>query len=183
MQSENKPRILVYRRTHTGDPNKDGRFGCNNCMGRVRDWGYDAVIGIGGKSPDKGYEGITEKITWIGIGPKPEDPAQEDKDRVMQWDEVFGITKIYTFDKFALFDESGPSLKKYAPNLYQYMFDDHKIPRAGKNFQDKEFYSELLLILKLADNSPPSPARNISIKSNTVGRTIPATNAKSRGCS
>jgi len=41
-------RILIYKRTHTGDPDLKGRFGIHDCMGRVRDYDYDAVIGVGG---------------------------------------------------------------------------------------------------------------------------------------
>lgn len=184
MKDENNPLILVYRRTHTGDPCEDGRFGCNNCMGRIRDWGYDAVIGIGGKKPDLGHDGIKERITWIGIGPKPEDPTQEERDRVKQWGDDFGKTKIYTFDKFLLLDEKGPLVSSVkTKHLYNHMFIDHKIPRAGKNFQDEVFYSELLSILRLADNASPSRARNSLIKSNSVDKACPATNSKARGCS
>ena len=41
-------RILVYKRTHVGDPDVAGRFGINHCMGSVRGYHYDAVIGVGG---------------------------------------------------------------------------------------------------------------------------------------
>ncbi len=29
---ENRPKILVYKITHTGDPNESSLFGCNDCM-------------------------------------------------------------------------------------------------------------------------------------------------------
>jgi hypothetical protein len=38
-------RILTYKRTHVGDPDQDGRFGIYDCMGRVRNYPFDAVIG------------------------------------------------------------------------------------------------------------------------------------------
>lgn len=41
-------RILIYKRTHVGDPDDSGRFGLYNCMGRVRGYDFDAVIGVGG---------------------------------------------------------------------------------------------------------------------------------------
>jgi hypothetical protein len=42
-------RTLIYKRTHTGDPDPEtGVFGNNDCMGEVRCWDFDAVIGIGG---------------------------------------------------------------------------------------------------------------------------------------
>jgi len=37
-------RILTYKRTHTGDPSPDGVFGVHDCMGRIRDLSYDAII-------------------------------------------------------------------------------------------------------------------------------------------
>jgi hypothetical protein len=60
---------LVYKRTHTGDPCESGIFGCHDCMGQVRSWSFDAVIGVGGKSPRSGDEGIARKINWISINP------------------------------------------------------------------------------------------------------------------
>ena len=62
-------RTLVYKRTHIGDPNDQGEFGCNGCMGGVRNWDYDAVIGIGGQSEKPLKWGIARKLTWIGIRP------------------------------------------------------------------------------------------------------------------
>jgi hypothetical protein len=41
-------RTLVYKRTHNGDPDAEGRFGIHDCMGQVRSYGYEAVIGVGG---------------------------------------------------------------------------------------------------------------------------------------
>jgi hypothetical protein len=40
--------VLIYKRTHPRDPDVDGRFGCEDCMGAVRSRSYDAVIGVGG---------------------------------------------------------------------------------------------------------------------------------------
>ena len=60
---------LIYKRTHTGDPNEEGIFGIHNCMGRVRSWSFDSVIGIGGKSPWSCDKDIAYRITWIGINP------------------------------------------------------------------------------------------------------------------
>ena len=41
-------RTLVYKRTHSGDPDPaSGVFGNNNCTRSVRGWNFDAVIGIG----------------------------------------------------------------------------------------------------------------------------------------
>lgn len=61
-------RTLIYKRTHTGDPDASGCFGICDCMGRVRAMDFDAVIGIGGIGSEAKGAGIAGKITWIGIG-------------------------------------------------------------------------------------------------------------------
>lgn len=144
MISIEHPVVLVYRRTHKGDPNSDGIFGCNNCMGRVRSWAYDAVIGIGGKSPWEDHKGIECKVNWIGIGPE------------RHYD--VGHPPQVTFSKFILWDEKGPCLKDCAPRLFHYMFVRGHIPRAGKTFPDA-VYEEILDLLKLARHAPPSKWR------------------------
>jgi hypothetical protein len=67
--------ILVYRRTHKGDPNDNGIFGIHDCMKSVRDWNYDAVIGIGGVAPWHEDREIAKKVNWIGINPIQHDPS------------------------------------------------------------------------------------------------------------
>ncbi len=62
-------RVLVYKRTHNGDPDAHGCFGAFDCMGTVRDREYDAVIGVGGIGPEAQSNGIDRQINWIGIGP------------------------------------------------------------------------------------------------------------------
>ena len=53
MRHEKQKRTLIYKRTHTGDPDpKAGVFGNNDCMGTVRKRDFDAVIGIGGIGPE-----------------------------------------------------------------------------------------------------------------------------------
>jgi hypothetical protein len=61
--------ILIYKRTHRGDPDADGVFGIHDCMGSVRDFAYDAVVGVGGIGDDARAHGIAGKINWIGVGP------------------------------------------------------------------------------------------------------------------
>ena len=63
-------RVLIYKRTHKGDPNETGIFGIQDCMGRIRNWNYDAVIGIGGESAWRDDIGIKYKINWIGLAPQ-----------------------------------------------------------------------------------------------------------------
>ncbi len=64
-----QPVVLIYKRTHRGDPDSKGVFGIHDCMGSVRSREYDAVIGIGGKQPWGGDEGIALRINWVGINP------------------------------------------------------------------------------------------------------------------
>ncbi|MBV5347256.1 hypothetical protein [Lamprocystis purpurea] len=152
-----KMTILVYRRTHTGDPDLEThRFGIHDCMGRVRDWDYDAVIGIGGTHPDPGYEGIKEKITWVGITPiKPETTEAGDADvnTVKKINPEFSgfRGRVVEFEKFVLWDEDGPEVSEY-PALYTYMFKEGHIPRAAKNILPDCVVQELHAILERAES-------------------------------
>lgn len=183
-----KLKILVYRRTHTGDPNnKTKTFGINDCMGSVRDWEYDAVIGIGGSKPDEGDEGIREKITWVGITPKLKQSAtKEDVARMMAGNPNFSGFRgqLVTFEKFKSWDENGKSVRDNYPNLYQYMFDAGRIPRAALNFPDR-IYEELLKILEMAENEIDIQSRtNIPMTTvNSVDSTCrSASEKKHKGC-
>jgi hypothetical protein len=98
-------RILTYKRTHIGDPDNQGRFGIYNCMGRVRKYGFDDVIGVGGIGPEPKRFGIDRKINWVGINPKRKHK-----------------NSIITFENFLLLDEHGPLLEKLAPNLSKRMY-------------------------------------------------------------
>lgn len=63
-------RTLVYKRTHNGDPDREGDFGAYDCMGQVRGYEFDAVIGIGGLGLEAEAWGIAGRVNWIGIGPQ-----------------------------------------------------------------------------------------------------------------
>ncbi|HZL25729.1 MAG TPA: hypothetical protein VFC39_04275 [Acidobacteriaceae bacterium] len=108
---------LIYRRTHRGDPDDTKIFGKNDCMRRVRELNFDAVIGVGGTSPDSGEEGIARKINWVGIRPLKIKERHEHK--------------TVRFDQFIRLDEAGPDLKTMAPKLFDYMFRQGRIPRYG----------------------------------------------------
>jgi hypothetical protein len=57
-------RTLVYKMTHIGDPSPaTGVWGDTGCMGIVRGYEFDAVVGIGGTSA---WDGIACKITQSG---------------------------------------------------------------------------------------------------------------------
>lgn len=135
-----KPLVLIYKRTHTGDPNEDGIFGINDCMGKVRNRNYDAVIGIGGKRPCAGDEEIAFKINWIGITPI----KYKGTDR----------GSYVKFKKFYLYDEKGILLSEIAPNLYQYMYKDANRRVVMSSSLPLNIFDEVLKILSLAKEQP-----------------------------
>jgi hypothetical protein len=108
-------RILIYKRKHTGDPDPErGIFGeaadeATDCMGKVRGYGFDAVIGVGGIGPEPRLKGIARKLTWVGVG-------------VHKWGEDLRGPRV-KFDHFWCRDNAGPYLKNIAPNLAHYIFD------------------------------------------------------------
>jgi hypothetical protein len=167
-------RILVYRRTHRGDPNSDGVFGINDCMKSVRDWSYDAVIGIGGSSPWPQDKAIAKKLNWIGINPTKHDPSFYGRD-------TFG-GKWITFEKFLLLDENGPPIEDCAPKLYKYMFEQGRIPRTGKSFPE-EIYEELMILLGLANDASPSKVLPDYLQLERPTVATNKTNKSSRRCS
>ncbi len=63
-------RVLVYKRTHNGDPDEQGRFGIEDCdcMGEVRSHEFDAVIGVGGIGAEAHASRIAGQVNWIGVG-------------------------------------------------------------------------------------------------------------------
>lgn len=127
-------RILTYKRTHIGDPDSTGQFGINDCMGRVRNRRFDAVIGVGGVGPEPRSEGIAGKLTWIGIGPR----------------RVAGPWRgdIVSFEHFVLLDAEGPDFRRVAPNLARRLFDGRV--RALLNDYTHAEFREALAVLTLA---------------------------------
>lgn len=101
---ENSMRILTYKRTHTGDPDNRGIFGINDCMGTIRNRQFDAVVGIGSKSPWSDSIEIAGKVTWIGVGPfRMKSPTHRGD--------------LIAFERFILLDGDGPLFEEAAPNL------------------------------------------------------------------
>jgi len=131
---------LIYKRTHTGDPNKLGVFGCHGCMGQVRRRHFDAVIGIGGKRPDRGHEHIAFKITWVGINPKKTESPHDSRGPLVE------------FECFVLWDETGPDVRTVAPKLFRYMFEDQHVRHVMSRSLPSEMQEEVLIILRLAEN-------------------------------
>ena len=124
-----------------GDPDKSGKFGIHDCMGGVRRWRFDAVIGVGGKSPDKGSEDIAHKINWIGIGPARETEAPRNF-----------RGPLVTFERFVFLEETGPELKKRAPNLFKHMFEDQHVRLVMSRSLPSKMQEEVQEILGWAKN-------------------------------
>jgi len=126
-------RILTYKRTHIGDPNPDGLFGIKKCMGRVRNYDYDAVIGIGGNGYNAIKVGIARKINWVGIGPTLYEASNKRACDV-------------TFEYFLYLEEEGPLLATMAPNLAKRM--NMKGARFLLNGYTEKEYKEAITIIK-----------------------------------
>jgi hypothetical protein len=137
-------RILIYKRTHRGDPDASGIFGIHDCTGRVRDYHYDAVIGVGGIGHDPQSQGISGKINWIGIGPhKFRAPSKR--------------ATLVSFDHFLFFDTEGLDFRSKAPTLAPRIYDRnirlliHDLTRTE--------HAEAMAIVTLAKAAPPSRGR------------------------
>jgi hypothetical protein len=135
-------RVLVYKRTHSGDPDTNGVFGVNDCMGMVRRRVYDAVIGVGGIGSEAVDEGIAGKVTWVGIGP------HKTFVRGKRGPEV-------TFDHFLYHGINGPDFREKAPVLAERMYA-HNIRSIIEGLTAKEL-AEAMAIVQLAADALPSP--------------------------
>ena len=100
-------RVLIYKRTHTGDPDANGNFGIHNCMGQIRKYDFDVVIGVGGISKEPKMFGIDRKINWVGTGATKKT--------------VNGKT-IVNFEYFCLLEQEGPSFELIAPTLAERIY-------------------------------------------------------------
>lgn len=134
-------RTLVYKRTHTGDPGKDGCFGAADCMGSIRAREFSAVIGVGGVGPEPRRYGIDGKVNWVGVGPR----------RLSQ--PVGWRGPLVVFDRFVLLDADGPDLEELAPALARRIYSNSG--RAFMSFTEEE-QAELERILLLAQSEPAS---------------------------
>ena len=133
---------LIYKRTHRGDPDKSGTFGVHDCMGQARNWNFDAVIGVGGKSPWVGHENIALKINWIGIEANKTEAGKRGP--------------LVSFKHFCLYDEKGPALKTLAPKVFKYMFDEQNIRAVLSRSLPSDMQVEITRILELAKKCPKS---------------------------
>lgn len=135
-------RVLVYKRTHNGDPDANGCFGADDCMGIVREREFDAVIGVGGIGPEAESNGIDGQVNWIGIGPHKK--YVDDK----RGPEVL-------FDHFLDFGTDGPDFRSLAPQLAARMYGDN-VRSILDGMSDTE-QEEAEGIVRLAQDKPPSP--------------------------
>ena len=134
-------RVLVYKRTHNGDPDRAGRFGAEDCMGEIRAREFDTVIGIGGVGRVPQANGIAGKVNWIGIGPHKTTKAGYKG-------------PIVTFDHFIDFGTDGPELRTRWPKLAQRMYSTNTRHLMDSMSEDER--REALKIRRLAENAPPS---------------------------
>lgn len=106
MPKMSEPRILIYKMTHLGDPDPRlmvwGREG-SDCMGRVRSFSFDAVIGVGGHGAEARRNGIAGRIVWAAISPSR-----------------IGFTRrgpILSFARMTYLCKEGPFILEAAPAL------------------------------------------------------------------
>jgi hypothetical protein len=143
-------RTLIYKRTHNGDPDPEaGVFGNHDCMGKVRDWLFDAVIGIGGVGQEPQSHGIAGKLTWIGIGPQAIDRT--------------GRGPQLIFHHFWYRGEVGPLMQANYPALASRMYDKNvrvlmHSPSSSEPQDSKTaaLDREVTELLRLAMDAPPS---------------------------
>lgn len=160
-------RTLIYKRTHTGDPDpKTGVFGNNDCMGSVRERQFDAVIGIGGIGPEPKSHGIAGKLNWVGIGPIYDGHDPDSRGPRVR------------FHHFWYCGKDGPLLQEKYPALAGHMYDKNvrsfmhsPSPAGGRLDQDVK------KVLRLAEDAPRSKQLAKRGSRDTSGKCPP----KSRG--
>ena len=138
-------RTLIYKRTHSGDPDPtSGTFGVRDCMGKVRDRSFEAVIGCGGTGDEARSWRIAGNLTWVGIGPHREDAPPRFRGRT-----------LVTFDHFLYYGENGRPLAELAPHLAAHLYGRNV--RVLMDRLSAEERDEVGHILELARDASPSP--------------------------
>jgi len=140
-------RILIYKRTHHGDPDAGGCFGINDCMGKVRAHEFDAVIGVGGIGGEARSYNINGKINWIGIGPQKLDVPRKRGPEV-------------TFDHFLDYGTRGPDFRVVAPLLAERIYRDNVRVLLLSPTSDE--FREAKRIVSRASRSKASARRSMS---------------------
>lgn len=139
-------RILVYKRTHNGDPDADGCFGAFDCMGKVRDRAFDAVVGVGGIGSEAVSNGIDRQVNWVGISPHKRHVAGKRGPEVL-------------FDYFLYFGTDGPSFPALAPRLAARLYGDNV--RSILDGMSAAEQAEAEGIVRRAEGEPPSPGLRV----------------------
>jgi len=135
-------RVLVYKMTHDGDPDANGCFGAQDCMGRIRKRDFDAVIGIGGMGREAQSYGFAGKIIWVGIGP------HKTAMHGMRGPSV-------RFQHLVDFGNDGLKFRQVAPKLGKHLCSS-RMRHLMLNSLSEE-HREIIGVLALAQNAPPSP--------------------------
>ena len=112
-------------------------------MGRVRGCDFEAVIGVGGKRPNRGDEEIAMKVNWIGIGHKKVGKTEKGP--------------ILEFQIFHRLDEVGPSLRERAPDLFHYMFVEKHVRYVLSQNLPVEMQREVQRLLRWAEKGKNIP--------------------------
>src|SRR5688572_16169432 len=140
-------RTLVYKRTHHGNPDEPREFGIFDCMGRVRSWNFQAVIGVRGVGPEPISFGLDGKVNWLGIGPHKRRVAGQ-------------RGPLVTFDRFVFFGSRGPDFEALAPILAERIYSKNvRVIMTSINAAEQR---EVDALLALAKDAPPSSARGRS---------------------
>ena len=139
-------RTFIYKQAHEGDPDKNGRFGIRDCMGKFRNLKFDAVIGVGGIGPDATKNGIAGKVIWVGTDP------QRKSTRKLRGD-------LITFERFRYLGVDGPEFRSVAPTLAKRLYSKHSPRFLFDKFSRKE-QAEIKKLLARA-RKRTSPRRSV----------------------
>lgn len=166
-------RTLIYKRTHHGDPGPEGWFGIFDCMGPVRAWGFEAVIGVGGIGAEPKSHELNGKVNWIGIGAhkrpcKGAAPGKHGPD--------------VTFDHFLFYGSNGPRLAAVAPTLAERIYSRNvRVLMNDLNAEEQREVEGILALAKHAPRSSSDAADPVTAAEACAPRTRPAKSIK--GCS
>lgn len=78
-------------------------------MGQIREYDFDAVIGVGGVGQEPISYGIDRKINWVGIKARKKQVA-------------LGYPAVVNFEHFVLLEDKGPLLSSLAPTLAKRLY-------------------------------------------------------------
>jgi len=115
-------------------------------MRSVRDFEYDAVIGVGGIGDEAQSFGIAGRVTWMGIGPRKVRPKGSEA-------QPSGAALV-TFEKFEIWDDKGPMLHGLAPHLARRLYEKKARYLLGGLSEIEQ--KEAMELLALIRRSPPS---------------------------